>query len=733
MEISSIYSSEGVRDVKFNCKYQRTLYRDEYSGFTIFSVIPEDSSIARNKYGNISIKGKICPCVKDMPLLIDCEAEENGDGFTYILTSYELKTSSLELLQSFLISFRGIGPKAAEKLSAVDVFSIPKMEEPVEFVSSCGVTKANAVQFVEKIKEIVNLKEVFEKIVKYGGTYSSALTLYRIYKDNTLKVLENNPFIMLKAGIPFRICENIAREEGIAGYDVRRLAALLQCAYYSNSSQGHTKAEFSKLCSIASALEEDAGGFYHTEPFYLAGVIDAAGLVMCLDDGVPFIYSKESYTLEKNTAMNIHRISATRRMIKVDDKLIEKIEENIGIKYSLMQRAAFSLIESPGIKVLTGGPGTGKTTVINGIIRAYSELYPYNKILLCAPTGCAAKRLEQATGKKASTIHKLLEVQPTSNGYVQRKNENSRLDAGLIIVDEGSMLDARLFQMLLCAVKSGAVVLLSGDEDQLEPVGQGNILHDLIKVPFISCCRLNRVYRQKGNSLILENSIRMRAGDYNLSDGPDYEIIRCNTKEQMLDALNKKIKEEYDINNPNDTKVYMPVKSAKYQISTRNVNKQMHDLFNADNSKDYLAYQDKRFSKGDPVIFVTNNYEKGYFNGDTGIITAVLSGEQSKSLIIEMDNREIEVSGACLKDVELAYAITAHKSQGSECENAIILLPETPSIMLTRSLVYVATTRAKKKNTLIVQNDALKTAIENRHKCTRNTGLCYRIKEEFGK
>lgn len=715
--------------MEITCKYHKTLYRDEGTGFTIFSVIPENEKIPRNDFGVITIKGRIQTCVRNMPLLLICEPDT--EDCTYLLDDYKLLHSSRELTTDFLTNFKGVGPVTAKKITKKydNIFELCKEKDAVNILTGFGISGANAAQLVSKVQTLYQSKYIFELILKYGGSYAAVVSLIKLYKDKTIEHVNNNPFLMQNAGIPFRVCEQVANEKGFGQYNIFRLQALVTSACKHFATGGHTKISFQHLCECCAVIEKDAGNLYHTSPFYLAGGISNEDFIISEEDNDFFVYTKENYNLELSSAMHINRIKVNHFFSFVDENIITEIEKEYQIQYSAKQKDAFKLIETPGIKVLTGGPGTGKTTVINGIIYAFKKAHPDSNIILCAPTGCAAKRLSYATNEPATTIHKLLGVQPTANGFMQKKNENSRLNAGLIIVDESSMLDAKLFNMLLCAVNSGAVVLLSGDEDQLPPVGQGNILHDLLNTDLIEKCRLKEVFRQKGNSLIVENSIRIRDGMTKLKEGADFEIIQCVTDKEMMQALQDEMQKLYSKENIDETKVYIPVKSKKYNLSTFHTNIDMHNLFNKSSVKDTLVYHEKSFSKDDPVIFMSNNYKLGYYNGDTGVVTAVLSDETSKSLIVLSDGKEFVLSGADLKDVELAYAITTHKSQGSECENAIILLPENPSNMLTRSLIYVAATRAKKKNVIITQGNALIKAIQNKHKTFRYTGLKNRLED----
>jgi len=288
-------------------------------------------------------------------------------------------------------------------------------------------------------------------------------------------------------------------------------------------------------------------------------------------------------------------------------------------------------------------------------------------------------------------------------------------------------VDTEVFYMLLRAIKNTAVVLLVGDENQLQSVGAGNVLHDILESGIIDSCRLTKVYRQLVDSLIVANSIKICAGDVSLKSGNDYELIACHNESEMYNALMAKVDMYYNPEQPLSTKIFSPIRKYTYTFSTWKINKELHKKYHNSEEEEF-RYNAQLFSVGDPVIFNRNNYETGYCNGDMGIITGIVSEENgSKTLLINSESGDFALTGADFADLELSYAITAHKSQGGECDTAIIVLPEEPKSMLTRSLIYVAATRAKKKCIIIYQEGALQYGIKNDFQCKRLTGLNYQL------
>ena len=715
-----------------SCRYAKTLYRDERSGYTLFAAKTEDRSLFLSSYGTIAIKGMIQYCPPETPLEIVCEEkEENGNQY-YEMESYQIGSKVWEDTKSFLSSslFDGIGEKKAEeflRLADGDIFSFSRQENAVEQLTLIGIKKAKAQQAVQKINEMSEIKDIFSYLLTYGGTYEMAVDIYKKYRNGTVKKIKENPFLLLDIRIPFHLCEHLACSLGMSMYDNRRLSGLIDTAFRNNKAMGNTKMTFHRLCQLCHMIESQANAGRNTRPFYLAAALVENGYLIIKEDGEIYLYEKKWFSMEKTIAEHIERLTVKEKKKKIDRMVIEEIEKECSITYARGQRSAFSLLESPGIKILTGGPGTGKTTVINGLIMAFEKLYPDGSIRLCAPTGCAAKKMAQSTDRKAQTVHKLLDVKPYGDYMMQEKDEYDQLDVDLLIVDECSFVDTELFWMLIRAVKNGSILLLVGDEDQLLSVGPGNILHDLLEIDFIEKCRLTETFRQKKESSHYENAKRIKTGETKLLTGSDCAIIRCHTEEEMQESAREHFLKYYDREAPEKVKMFSTVKKEKYKIGTRNINNLMHQEYGKE--KEEICYGNKRFSVGDPVMFCENNYKIGTFNGDQGVVIRIEQDGFGKKLLVKTDIGVIEISGSEFREIELSYAITTHKAQGSECEIAIILLPKKPANMLERSLIYVAATRAVNQNIFIVQEDALEIGIQTRRIHERKTGLKNRINE----
>lgn len=716
--------------------FQKILKRDEYTYRTNFLFKPNDTSLASPFSGCIYVSGRVQECPTHTPMTLDCDERKFNGNTYYELISYSFPkytpTQTADFLQSLCL--KNFCRSKIEKINKknINLFEAAKEADAVQKIEDLGVDTDTAYQVITKIREIIKVKELADLLTKYGIPFSLVTSIYKHLNGyNNLDVIKRNPYVLAKYNIDFGICDCIASSFGITQYDENRLKALAVCAYNNCTRNGHTRVSLEQLCTEARKLEAASNKDWCTEPFYIACCIDKCDMVRLFEDNEWFIYSNEYYQKEKEIAENIKRITTTSSKRGDISNIIEEVEKKTRITYSDQQRDAFSLLETPGVKAITGGPGTGKTTVVGGLIAAARIMNPYVKILLCAPTATAARRAQEASGLYAQTIHKMLDVRPVGDILIQTKNENNRLDADIVIVDEMSMVDTEIFWRLMKAIDNETILLLVGDIAQLQSVGPGNIFHDIISSPYVKTCSLRTIYRQGQESLIIKNSLKVVKGELELQNGSDFEVVKCENEEELTEKLKEYTNRYYDINDPFKTRIFSTTKQKQYAASTYNINAEMQEKYIGSTNEKYL-YHAKSFSRGDPVIFMKNNYSEGYCNGDVGVVQGVLVEEGGrKSLRIETRDCEFIISGANINDVDLAYAITTHKSQGSECDTAIVVLPAKPKIMLTRNLLYVAITRAKKKCIIIYEGDALKTAIDNNFYIKRSTGLENRLKEVF--
>lgn len=714
--------------MEFTGHYVRTLWRDEKTGETIFAMFTKAPDVSKTEYNNVICRGVIPLYPKDMPLRVSGEEQQDRQGNPIFLVSSCVESSfDKDKAADFLASrvFKGIGPKTAERIIETvggDLFAFAERDDAVEVLEGIkGVRPETAASTVEAIREYRSMRELIAFLMHYGGTYQNALHLHNLYGNDAIRRLKETPYAMVRQGLSYCVCEAIAKEQNTRSFADDRLAALLAECFERSEAEGNTCLDIKKIQKEKERIEKDSNMNYQTDMFFLGAALlkNKSEYIPSTIDGVPTFYSRQMYDLEKSAVTAIQTLQKAPGEIEITDEAVQKTEETLGIRYSEKQREAFGLLRFAGVSILTGGPGTGKTTVLNGLMRCYKELAPDMQILLCAPTANAAKRMRESTGMKAVTVHKLLGLIPNENEETLITNRD--LECGLLVVDEASMLDIELLSCIVKSVKPGTRILLVGDEDQLESVGPGNVLHDLLdsgKIPF---CRLDVVYRQSSGSNILENSIRIREGETNLVKDTDFKIITVPADDDIRDTALKVYAKMRNGASPWSCRLLTPVRKVKYQYGTYWLNQELQERYNAGSTG--LVYGNKEFRIGDPVVFLRNNYEAGYINGDEGIVKEYTDSKEGKGLLIRMEDKEIQIEGQMLDDVDLSYATTVHKSQGGECDTCIVVVPSAPQGMLKRAMLYVAVTRAKKQVIIIQTEGAVQRAIQNTGHTKRITGL----------
>ena len=598
-----------------------------------------------------------------------------------------------------------------------NIFSESYLNEEtlIESIKGQNIGKEAVLNISKKLRSIKNIEEVFDYITSYGGSYESATCLYANYDENTINAVKTNPYNLLKYGGTIEMCDKIAHDNDMSYSDFKRLESIVNhITWHNEVSHGNTMLSFTELYRMLRSLEKRSGCF-NTDPFYVANVLLKGDYVLKpISDNEVNVWRKKTYFQEKALEHNIRRINSTSVPLVSDMIEIDEIEDMLKIKYSDDQKKAFECLNKSGVKVVTGGPGTGKTTFLNGILLSYQLQNPTKgNILLCAPTGCAAMRMKNSTGKEAITIHSALGLKP----YTDNEVIDAELDADLIVVDESSMMDTFIAACLFKSVKNGATVILMGDADQLPSVSAGNVFKDIIDSGEFEVYRLNKIFRQKGKSSIVENSKKIINGNPELTKDSSFDITYFSNDEEIA-----KNAYEYAINNfnPKKFKIFSPVKKAIYKTGTMAINNYLHEEFKKGNEVIYNGYH---FSEGDTVMFTKNNRELKVVNGQEGVIKSIQQIEGKDYLSIETEGEYVTITGKDLSELELSYAVTAHKSQGSEIDNALILIPERPISMLKRQLLYVEVTRAKKHIQIYCTEKSLKAVLSENNETPRSTGL----------
>lgn len=650
-----------------------------------------------------------------------------GRQFKVIQTDIpeNLTSSDIEI---FLQNIKGIGPKRAKKIA--DTFgrdSIEIIEKEPARLKEIGIPEST----IERIyKEIIDNKE-FNKVklslLPLGLSLNTIKKAYDKYKENTLSMIKQNPYKVAEdvSGIGFIKADEIAKKVGIKSDDVYRIQSGLKYCLYQASIQGHLYLPITTLCNTASKLL----GISYMKVFEQAQYLDRIKDVYD-DNGnvyIAFNYAEETFIADKILRM----LNANVKEVKNVDRLIQEVELENNIKYADKQIEAIKKSLNSNVSVITGSPGTGKTSIIKAII---SILKLNNQsFALASPTCKAAKRLEETTGEEAKTIHRLLECKFDEKMKHVRfdRNERNPLDENVVIIDETSMIDNDLMYHLLKALRDNTKLILVGDVDQLPSVGAGNILKDIIESGKVPVTKLDVIFRQKEMSSIITNSKLINEGkmpEFNNKDFIFYDLI---SPEQIVKEFVKELKSGKTLD---DVQILTPMK--KTDMGTLELNKLVQEAINpARLGKEEIKYGEKLFRVGDKVMQTSNNYEKEIFNGDTGYVKrAYVDDDGVRRVEVDFDGRDIELIEEELKDIMLAYAITVHKSQGSEYDTVIMPITTNHYIMLKRNLIYTGVTRAKRVVKILGSKQAVSIAVRTIDSSKRYTGLKDKLsgdKEEF--
>lgn len=708
--------------------------RDEVTGESLFGVATDEIDVERNWEGYVCCRGTIPKWPPEITLLVS----GHWSGSVFLAESAkpvtETKEASKKILQkivsglkeedkSFKLSAKGI--HSILEVAGIDLFQFAKEPDALERLerSLPKIRKETLEKVYGKLRDINLSDDLLETVSRYGGTVSNCSKLIQLYGANALKRLKRDPYKAgFFAGMDFYTCDRIAfsfRKDPISRE--RMEAIIYEALEQEMSASGSTYVTQSVLKKRIRRVNRKSA--YAAEEIpdaeVAAAIRSMRGITVELVTNSARIYRKSLYEGERVIAENLKRLNRKVEQEEYRESYVADVEKLLGITYSERQREAFHALGTTGVKLITGGPGTGKTTVINGILYLYRHLYPEKKISLCAPTGRAAQRMSEVTGMEAQTIHRMIEYVPYSGKNMARRNAYNPLDADMVVVDEMSMVDTEIFSMLLPAVKDGATLILIGDEDQLQSVSPGNVLHDLIESGEFEAYRLKEVFRQKSGNTIIDNAYKILKGEMDFVGDETFEVCGCGTLEEARTELSKRIEQEKE--EQSDVQILSPVKVG--ECGTIKINLDISEELYRDKDVPCFRCCKTNYHAGENVIFRRNNYDKSYFNGDIGRITAI----HDSGITVEVNGEAVELDSESMKDVSLAYAVTIHKSQGSEYGTVILVLPDTYTNMLNRNILFTAVTRAKNKVVIIYVNSALYDAVHTVKADTRNTGLCEKM------
>lgn len=727
---------------------EHIVFRNEDNGYTVMNVETEEDEI---------LCVGIFPTVSEgMYLLLHGEMQEHPRyGEQLRVSSYEEQEPEDErAVMRYLASgaIKGIGPALAERIIKKfkeDTLRIIE-EEPERLAEIKGISLKKAIDISVQMEEKREQRQVMIFLQKYGVSANLSVKIYQQYGSAVFSILKENPYRLANdiEGIGFKTADEIAAKAGIQANSDFRIRSGLLYELYEATAEGHTYLPKELLRSRTAHLlqiEEE-----YIEKHFMDLAMEQK-LILKEKDGQVIVFASSYYYMEVNVAAMLANLDLEYDVApKILEEHIKRIEARNQIELDELQREAVKGAVCNGLFVLTGGPGTGKTTTINSIIQ-YFELEGLD-IALAAPTGRAAKRMSEATGYDAKTIHRLLELNGGVEGNVAfERNAENPLEADVVIIDEMSMVDISLMNSLLKAIVPGTRLILVGDANQLPSVKAGSVLRDMIQSNCYTTVSLNRIFRQAGDSDIVVNAHKIQRGEKVVADNKskDFFFLKRYAAEQIANVVTLLVRDKlpgYVDSTSFDIQVLTPMR--KGPIGVEQMNKVLQYYLNPpDESKIEKEIGSRLFREGDKVMQIKNNYQlewrklnkynietecgMGVFNGDMGIVKRINDFASTVTIAFE-ENRIVEYAFKDLDELELAYAITIHKSQGSEYPAVVIPLLSGPRMLMNRNLIYTAITRAKQCVTIVGDENVFDEMVANNTEQVRYTALKDRIHEIQG-
>lgn len=662
----------------------------------------------------------------------------------------EVMPSTSDGIREFLASgaMKGIGRKTAAAIVSkfgTDTLRIIE-EEPHRLTEIPGIGEKTA----EKVAEAFDKQREFANIVLYTQRYGIgadyAMKLYQAYGADTIKAMEENPYRLAEDifGIGFKKADKIAEKMGVAADDPYRIRSGIKFTLSYFAGEGNTFLPQDILCEKTGQLLDISIELIEEQ---LTGMAFEGDIHMEKLDNRNVVFLMAYYMAEQNVCKCLSELNnaALKPISGGMESLISRTENSTGIYLSENQKRAVITSLGMGVSVITGGPGTGKTTIINTIINILED--SGLKTAIAAPTGRAAKRITETSGHYASTIHRLLEYYFSESENMMRfgKTREDRLEYDAVIVDEASMIDLMLMNGLVSAIKPGTRLIMVGDADQLPSVGAGNVLRDIIDSEYIYCTKLTEIFRQAKESMIVVNAHRINRGEYpdcNAKD-KDFFLLRRSSEKEMLETIKSlcltRLPDYYeDVSPVSDIQILTPVR--KGLLGSINLNKELQAVLNPPNkSLEEKTFGERTFREGDKVMQIKNNYQmtwknledfsegEGIFNGDVGFIRKV-DREFNEITVVYDEVKYVTYHFNQLDELELAYAVTVHKSQGSEFPIVVMPVSWFPPMLATRNLLYTGVTRGKKAVVLVGSENKLNAMVDNDRINERFSGLGVRLR-----
>lgn len=719
---------------------EHVIYENPDNGYTVFEVDAggTDIVVAGNVGGvdngmSVTVYGRMTthPSYGEQFRAETCEAslpEETGAILSY--------------LSSGVLPY--IGPSTAKKL--VEKFGEETLaviaETPQRLCELKGITPQKATAISNEFRRMYGVREVVAWMARFGLSAQQAVEVYRAMGPHTVQALEQNPYLLCgePLNLKFDLVDGIAMRLQVEQGSALRVGAGILYALRHNANNGHT-------CLPRAKLVASTARFLRLSPEQVEAALDTQiqeGELRTREfDATTYVYLPDLLSAEEDIAARLGELSTFPTEpppnLESDIRVLEFAQ---GFAYAPLQREAIRMALSSRVMVLTGGPGTGKTTTVRAILSLYEAIY--DRVALCAPTGRAANRLGELTGHKASTIHRLLEVDYTSGSVRFVHNEKNLLPFDVIILDEMSMVDAKLFQALLAAARSHCRIIMVGDADQLPSVGPGNVLGEILRAGVLPTVCLTEIFRQAQKSVIVQNAHRIVSGAMPQSGGKDDDFFMIESsglacQRLVCDLVSSRLPKAYGFDPVRDIQVLCPTKVGP--TGSVELNRRLQAILNPpDAAKPQIAWEQsgRVLRLGDKVMQIKNDYDIPYeragaeagvgaYNGDLGIITEV--DPSNRSVTVQMEDRKYVYGADQLAELEPAYAVTVHKSQGSEFPAVIMPLADVPARLCYRNLLYTGVTRARKLCVLAGTRRTEKAMVDNVRQNMRYSGLRFLLQQ----
>ena len=713
---------------------ENIVYRNEENGYTVIEISDGDDYITAV---GIMPQANVGDTVKLTGVYTN--HRNYGRQFSAQICEICRPTESADILR-YLSSgaIKGIGASTAQKLvSEFGEATLDVMETQPERVALIkGISKSKALDFANQLKTNTGVRTLMLYLGEYGISNTSAVKIYNALGAGCVDRIRENPYILCQGdfGVSFESADFIAKKESLEPESGVRLRAGITYILRHNERNGHTCLPKEKLAAISADFLNV--GIDRINNCMEEMLFDRTLIGETFDEA-EFVFTPQLHLSEMYVSSRIKMLlKFPAEKIKDIDREIENCEKNDGITYAELQKKAINSALTEGMLVLTGGPGTGKTTTLNAIIKILKD--KGKKVLLSAPTGRAAQRMSELTGDEAKTLHRLLEVSwDKHDNPVFNKNERNQLKCDALIVDEVSMVDTFIFESVMRALPLGCRLVLVGDSDQLPSVGPGNVLGDLIDSGIIPVVRLNEIFRQAQQSLIVTNAHKIVNGEMPVlsNTDKDFFFLQRNNKTDVtnviIDLCVNRLPKAYGYSAFDNIQVLSP--SKKGELGTAELNSKLQNALNTkSDDKQEVTIGSKTFRTGDKVMQIKNNYDirwfkdngetgEGIFNGDIGIIEKI--DKKVKIIKISFYDKTAAYTYESASDLDFAYAVTVHKSQGNEFDAVIIPMFQGPPQLYYRNLLYTAVTRAKKTLILVGNPHTVEYMVNNNRRTKRYSGL----------